>query len=104
MQGSQTDLIRQLPALSNVNVPGMFVFRVDEAEITNGGCNTAGQKAYSSIACLLKSLCLEFVVKSCYPLLAMLENFQTKYIRRKFSYILQEFYVPECHIIFMEKN
>ncbi|CAB3980322.1 sushi domain-containing 2-like [Paramuricea clavata] len=42
VQGSQTDLIRQLPALSNVNVPGMFVFRVDEAEITNGGCNSAG--------------------------------------------------------------
>ncbi|XP_028390868.1 sushi domain-containing protein 2-like [Dendronephthya gigantea] len=42
VRGSQTDLIRQLPTLSNVGVPGMFVFRVDEAEITNGGCNTAG--------------------------------------------------------------
>lgn len=42
VQGSQTDLIRQLPTLTNVGVPGMFMFRVDEAEITNGGCNTAG--------------------------------------------------------------
>ncbi|XP_046850281.1 sushi domain-containing protein 2-like [Xenia sp. Carnegie-2017] len=42
IKGQKRNFIRRLPLLSNVGVPGTFMFRVDIAETTKGGCNTAG--------------------------------------------------------------
>lgn len=35
--GSMTDSVLNLPNMSNVDIPGKFVFRVDLAEIANAG-------------------------------------------------------------------
>lgn len=35
--GSMTDSMLNLPQLSDIGVPGQFVFRVDEREIANAG-------------------------------------------------------------------
>ncbi|XP_060075248.1 sushi domain-containing protein 2-like [Ylistrum balloti] len=39
---SRTDAIINLPQLSNVQVDGKFVFRIDTETIEQGGCNTGG--------------------------------------------------------------
>ena len=37
VNGSMTDSVLNLPNMSNVDIPGKFVFRVDLAEIANAG-------------------------------------------------------------------
>ena len=35
--GSMTDSMLNLPRMSNIGIPGQFVFRVDQTNITNAG-------------------------------------------------------------------
>ena len=35
--GSMTDSMFNLPQMSNIGIPGQFVFRVDQTSITNAG-------------------------------------------------------------------
>ena len=35
--GSMTDSMFNLPQMSNIGIPGQFVFRVDQTNITNAG-------------------------------------------------------------------
>lgn len=42
VNASRTPAILGINNMSNINVPGKFVFRIDMAEISNGGCNTRG--------------------------------------------------------------
>lgn len=37
VNGSMTDSVLNLPQMSNIGIPGKFVFRVDLAEIANAG-------------------------------------------------------------------
>jgi len=40
---SRTNAIIGLASLTNVDLPGKFVFRIDTAVIEHGGCNTEGK-------------------------------------------------------------
>ena len=42
LPGSFSSKITELPNLSNVNVPGKWIFRVDSSQIEESGCNTGG--------------------------------------------------------------
>jgi hypothetical protein len=43
LPASRTPDIINVTSMSNVNIPGQFIFRVDSAEIKQGGCNTNGK-------------------------------------------------------------
>lgn len=42
VNASRTPAILGINHMSNINIPGKFAFRIDSAEISNGGCNTHG--------------------------------------------------------------
>lgn len=42
VNASRTPAILGINHMSNINVPGKFAFRIDSAEIQNGGCNVNG--------------------------------------------------------------
>ena len=43
LTASRTPEIINVTSMSNVNIPGLFMFRVDSAGIKQGGCNTNGK-------------------------------------------------------------
>jgi hypothetical protein len=43
LPASRTSEIINVTSMSNVNIPGLFMFRVDSAGIKQGGCNTNGK-------------------------------------------------------------
>ena len=43
LPASRTSEIINVTSMSNVNNPGLFMFRVDSAGIKQGGCNTKGK-------------------------------------------------------------
>jgi hypothetical protein len=43
LPASRTPEIINVTSMSNVNIPGLFMFRVDSAGIKQGGCNTNGK-------------------------------------------------------------
>ena len=43
LPASRTPEIINVTSMSNVNMPGLFMFRVDSAGIKQGGCNTNGK-------------------------------------------------------------
>jgi hypothetical protein len=43
LPASRTPNIINVTSMSNVNMPGLFMFRVDSAGIKQGGCNTNGK-------------------------------------------------------------
>jgi hypothetical protein len=42
VNASRTRDIIDVKHMSNIGIPGKFAFRIDAAEIDNGGCNTWG--------------------------------------------------------------
>ena len=43
LPASRTSEIINVTSMSNVNIPGLFMFRVDSAGIKQGGCSTNGK-------------------------------------------------------------
>ena len=43
LPASRTSEIINVTSMSNVNIPGLFIFGVDSAGIKQGGCNTNGK-------------------------------------------------------------
>ena len=41
--GSRTDSIIDVEETSNIGIPGRWIFRVDNSDIEQGGCNTRGK-------------------------------------------------------------
>ena len=41
--GSATDQVMFISSMSNVGKPGQWIFRIDNAKIEAGGCNTKGK-------------------------------------------------------------
>ena len=47
--GSRTHEVINLPTQSNVGNPGRWMFRIDNAKVEAGGCNTKGKIYFSSM-------------------------------------------------------
>jgi hypothetical protein len=47
VEGSRTEEIINISRLSNVGIPGKWIFRVDQEHVEEGGCNTGGFLIFS---------------------------------------------------------
>jgi len=47
VEGSRTEEILNVSRLSNVGIPGKWIFRVDQEHVEEGGCNTGGFLIFS---------------------------------------------------------